>query len=107
MGNWMDIYNLDEVPNNLTGLMRRNIKSWNDKDMSNEVTKSPFTESDFMRSKTDLLTIKYQEKDRTTLSLKLGEKGGLYFLDDCNGGGGGYGGGYKCMWGFLIFIIHL
>ena len=58
-----DTYNLDEVPNSLTGFMRRNIRSLNDKGTANEVRKSPFTESDFIRSKTDLFTIKYQEKD--------------------------------------------
>jgi len=55
-----DTYNLDEVPNSLTGFMRRNVHSLNDKGTANEVRKSPFTDQDFMRSKTDLLTIKYQ-----------------------------------------------
>ena len=54
-----DTYNLDQVPNSLTGF----IKLLNDKGTANEVSKSPFTESDFMRSKTDLLTINYQGKD--------------------------------------------
>ena len=58
-----DTYNLDQVPNSLTGFMCRNIKLLNDKGTANEVSKSPFTESDFMRSKTDLLTINYQGKD--------------------------------------------
>ena len=59
-----DIYNLDKVPNSLRGFMCRNIKALNDKGTPNEVRMSPFTESDFMCSKTNLLTIKYQEKEQ-------------------------------------------
>ena len=58
-----DTYNLDEVPKSVSGFMRRNVHSLNDRGTPNEVRKSPFTEQDFMRSKTDLLTIKFQEKD--------------------------------------------
>ena len=59
-----DTYNLDVVPNSVSGFLRRNVHSLNDRGTPNEVRKSPFTEQDFMRSKTDLLTIKFQEKDR-------------------------------------------
>ena len=58
-----DTYNLDEVPNSVFGFLRRNVCSLNDRGTPNEVCKSPFTDQDFMRSKTDLPTIKFQAKD--------------------------------------------
>ena len=53
-------YNLDEVSNTASSFVQRNTCSLNDKRTANEVLKSPFTKQDFMWSKTDWLTIKFQ-----------------------------------------------
>ena len=64
-----DTHNLDEVPNSVFGFLRRNVCSLNDWETPNEVRKSPFTEQDFMRNKTNLLTIKCQEKNQPVCQL--------------------------------------
>ena len=55
-----NVYNADEVPNSLTGEMKRNIVSLKDVGTANEIRRSPFGVNDFKRCKTDLITVRYQ-----------------------------------------------